>query len=487
MILNNLAQLDQVISWQDIASEMWLRGELSWKLHKAQLIIYKLVRSLARNTREALLFCARRFGKSFLGVILAFEDCLRNPGVQVAIIGPTLKQTKKILAPIIKKIIADAPSGLVRQLRASDTWHFSNGSVLMLGGFDTILESFRGVDLYSLYLEETGLSTDDLDEYKYLLYSVLFPTLMHSRGRIHHLTTPSRIVDHPLHVETLPKCKLSDAFYLFDIHQNPLLSPQDIEEEIQLLGGLGSISVDRELFCRIRRDDSITVVTTFDEDRHVQAIEASHQLVWMIGGDLGYTDDLSTFLWGGYDHNIGKKIIRSELWFEPCRASSEIIEGVKEKNVLPIWKHPSYQHHRRDDFRDPTNPVAVVDIQGNTRTDMSALDFSTAEPMKDKFDSTITYIRNEFYNDRLLIHPDCKLLIETLRSAVFNKSKTDFRKTSTLGHADMLMALVYLCRAMDTVTDLRPRPSKAEVFELPRKSEFEQNIEGLTAWESIFR
>lgn len=429
---------------QQINQIRWMRGLLRWKLHAAQKLIYDKIRALPQSQREALIFCSRRFGKSYLGIILALEDAIRNPGKQVAIVGPSFKQTKAIVTPILKDILKDAPKGLVTQSKSTSTWNISNGSSLILGGFDTIAESFRGLDIFSLYLEETGSATADLDEYSYLLYSILFPTLMHSRGRIHHLTTPSRIVDHPLHIETLPKCKLSDAFYLFTIEDNPLLTKEDIEAEIELLGGRDSVSTQRELFCQIKRDDSITVVTTFDESRHVQAITPSHPLKYNAGGDLGYTNDLSVFLLAGYDHNIGKVLVLDELSFAPETPSSKIVETL----------HKTWQQ----------KPTYIADIQGNTRIDMATLGLDAYEPVKDKFDSTITFIRNEFYNDRLIIDPKCKLLIETLRSATFNKQKTDFLRTATLGHADALMALVYLLRSIDRHTDLRPKPRRSTHF-----------------------
>jgi hypothetical protein len=439
-------------------AQLWREGHLRWKLHKAQRIIYDLVKSLPRDQREALIFCARGFGKSYLEVVLALEDAIQNEDVKVAIVGPTLLQTKKIVTPLMKLITKDAPKGLIKQHRSTDTWQIDSGSCIALGGFDTILESFRGQSLFNIYMEETGFAKADADEYEYMLYSVLMPTLR-SRigGRIAHFTTPSRVVDHPLHTWTLPKCKLANAFYKFTIEDNPLLTTEQIEREIETLGGRGSVTVDRELFCEIRRDDSITVVTTFDEKRHVDAIEPTHQLAWMVGGDLGYTDDLNAFLRGGYDHNLGKVIIRDERWFEPTTASSVIVKNLQEWSAEKRWRFESY----RLAMPDVTH---VVDIQGNTRTDMSALGLSTAEPVKDKFDSTITFIRNEFYNDRLVIHPDCKLLIETLRSATFNKQKTDFLRTSALGHADMLMALVYLLRSIDRNTDLRAKPSKLDTI-----------------------
>ena len=126
------------------ARTAWRAGILHWKLHKAQLLIYKLVRNLPKDEREALLFCARRFGKSFLGVIMALEDCLQNPGVQVAIAGPKFKQALKIVKFNMRKILKDAPKGLIKQV--GSTWVCSNGSTLVVTGFDTILETERGQD-----------------------------------------------------------------------------------------------------------------------------------------------------------------------------------------------------------------------------------------------------------------------------------------------------------------------------------------------------
>jgi len=432
--------------------QLWNRGILHWKLHAAQKLIYDLTKALPSSQREALIFCARGFGKSFLGVILALEDCLNNPGVQVAIVGPSIKQTKKIVTPLIKFISKDAPQGLVTPHKSTDTWKIANGSTLTLAGYDTATESLRGQTLFSIYLEETGFSTADLDEYVYILYSVLMPTLRARVGaRLIHLTTAARVVDHPLHLETLPKCKMNNAFYKFTIEDNPMLSRTQIDKEIETLGGIDSITVKRELFCEIVRDDAITIVPTFNESTHVQAIEATETprpFKYYVGGDLGYTNDLSCFLLAGYDHDIGKVVVIDEKWFEPTTPTSVMVEALKE------WKE--------------YKPTYIVDIQGNTRIDMAVLGLGTALPVKDKFDSTITFIRNEFYNDKLIIDPKCKLLVETLRSATFNKAKTDFQRTATLGHADALMALVYLLRSIDKQSDLRPRLSRQHHHVLPK-------------------
>jgi hypothetical protein len=437
----------------------WHQGWLKYKLHKAQILIYDLIRGLPTDSREALILCARRFGKSYLGCIMALEDALQNPDKQIAIVGPTHKQTKSIVTPLIKKITEDAPAGLITHKRGTSTWEFANGSSIILGGFDTVLESLRGLDLYTVYLEESGLAPADPDEYYYLLYSVIFPTLMHSRGRIIHLTTPPRILGHPLVIETMRKCKLAGTLYSFDIEKNPLLSPEEIEKEVEMLGGRQSVTVRRELFCEIIRDESITVVTTFDKDLHVSDYEPSHPLVFAVGGDLGYTSDLSVFVLAGYDHNIGKVLVTHEKVFLPQTPSSEIVRSLEE------W----FVH----------KPTIIADIQGNTRIDMAALGLPTCEPVKDKFESTVTFIRNAFYQNQLLIHPRCKLLIETCENGMFNRNKTDFERSSTFGHLDAIMALVYLLRSVDRTKDLRPRPSGMEVFSLNREPKHMSNIRKL--------
>ena len=429
--------------------ELWRRGNLSWKLHSAQKLIYDLVRNLDKDKREALIFCSRRFGKSYLGCILALEDALQNPNKQVAIVGPTFKQTKAIVTPLLKLILKDAPPGLIIQAKAASTWNLSNGSTLMLGGFDTISERLRGLDINSLYLEETGLATADLEEFQYLIYSVLFPTLMHSKGRITHLTTPARIIDHPLHTLTLPLCRMNDSFYKFTIEQNPLLSPEDITKEIENLGGIGSQNVRRELFCEILRDEAITIVPTFDETIHVQPLTHEHN-TYLISGDLGYVNDLSVFHLMGYCHTIGKVKVFEEKIFQPQTASSVIVESLKD------WA--KYK------------ATVVADIQGNTRIDMATFGLAAATPIKDKFESTVTFIRNEFFQNKVIIDPQCKLLIQTLRSGTFNKQKTDFSRNITLGHCDALMSACYGLRSVDKLTDLRPKPPKENVWSIPKPS-----------------
>lgn len=354
-------------------------------------------------------------------------------------------------------ITADAPPGLITQKRSTTTWHFSNGSILSIGGFDTALESFRGRTLFNIYLEETGFSTANLDDYAYLLYAVLMNTLRSRIGaRILHLSTPSRLVDHPLHLETLPKCKLANAFYCYTIQDNPRLSQEQIDKEIATLGGRDNVTAKRELFCEIVRDDAITIIPQFEEARHVHPLVRSTSYKYLVSGDFGYKADKSAFHLMAYDHDLGKIVVLEEFWCEALKTTKEVADSLKAK-----W--------------NDLQPTYVIDYQGNTGNDLGAEGIPPTFPNKDKFDATYTSLRNDFFNDRILIDPSCQLLIQTLRSGTFNKQKTDYLRTTTLGHCDALMSLVYGLRHVDRVTDKRPRPDPSQIFRLPHLDKPLQN------------
>ena len=397
---------------------------------------------MVKTVREALVFCARRFGKSYLGCTMAIEDCLRNPGVNVYIIAPSRRQAGEIVRPIMRKIMEDMPKGLIVPT-SQYKYKFANGSELILAGFDSALESMRGMDAYSIYLEETGQATANLDEYLYMFLSVYMPTLQHSRGRIVHLTTSSPLVDHPLHIHTLPRARLNNAFFVFTIRDNPLLTPKDIEEEIESLGGMESPHVRRELFCEIVRDDSIVAVPAFREELHVMPVFHHTHANYLVAGDFGGSRDLHFFLLMMFSHDLGVPAVIDELWFEPNTATGEMIPELKIK-----WD----KHTER----------RVMDAPSQTHVDMCMMKYSSMYPIKSGFVETLTYVRNMFFLDEIVIDPRCVKLIETLRSGTLNDARTDWARTPTLGHCDGLMALVYGGRLLDKLTNLRPKKRKQQ-------------------------
>lgn len=408
-----------------VRHELWRRGVLSWKFHAGQQVVYDSIKKLPSNVKEALALIARRWGKSYAGCAMAIEDCLRTPGATVAIIAPTIKQAANIVAPLIREIIKDAPKGLIRQSKSQYKYVFANGSELILGGFDTAVESFRGLKLYNIYLEESGQAAQD--DYEYILSSVLLPTLLHTHGRIIHLTTLSRVPNHPLHTVTIPKTKLAGSFFSYDIYANPLLTKEDIEEFCQAMGGPESPAWKRECLNILSRDETVLCIPEWDASKYVRELPLPERYNIWVGGDLGGTRDKSVLHIISYDFVNDCILFLDELAFDNSTSTKAITAAAKAKEA-------NYQRPM----------LRRIDASGQTLTDlMQTYEYPAMLPDKTSLDASVNVIRHHLTQGKVLISPKCKLLIATLESQTFNKQRTDLERTNELGHGDALMSAVY--------------------------------------------
>ncbi len=419
-----------------IKDELWRRGNLTWKLHSSQKRVYKSLRALPQETREAVVLISRRWGKSYLGVVMALEDCLAGPDRQVFIVGPSLKQTRRILTPLVREITGDAPEGLIKQTKSDLTWAVGE-STLIIGAFDTALESFRGLRAHAIYLEESGLA--DIEEYEYTLKSVLRPTLMHSRGRIHHLTTPPREENHPFVFITMPEAALNHSLYTYTIEDNPLLSKEEIESEIEAAGGRGSEHCERELFCRIVRNAERVIVPEFEEDLHVRSSNVPDFAHYLTCIDFGGVRDNHALILCYFDFLRNKMVVCDEVWMDINTGTDDIIKAGLEmelKNNVQ-WLRGI--------------PRRITDAPGQTQVDIKRMGYECSPPdkAKDSVEDGIQAVRVAFIENKIEVHPRCEQLIQTLRFGMWDKHRKDFQRTDALGHCDMMAALSYAWRHID--------------------------------------
>lgn len=406
---------------------LWHRGILTWKLWDQQKLIYSTVRSLPRNAQTVVLLCARQFGKSVLGVVFALEDCLQNPDVIVLIIGPTIKQTRGIVRPRMKLLTKGAPAGLIKQVKSDDTWYFSNGSELKLGGFETGSAAQRGKTIYKIYMEETCDSEGD--DYLDFIQSDLAPALTHSEhAQIIHLTTLPKIPDHPFVSETLPEAQLSGAFFKFTIRDNKKLSKEKYDQCVKVCGGEHTIAFRREYLCEQVRDSSIILTPEFDEALHVKQITLPTYCFFWLSGDTGIVRDLSVFHLCAYDFERAKILFLDERVF-----TSDVGTGDMVKSILEMEAGRNMPRH--------------IDTDTRLRLDLSQqYKFVSNLPRKDELEPTVNQVRVVLSKREAEFDPKCKLTIVTLRSGTFNSSKTDLARTKTLGHMDAFMSVAYSIR-----------------------------------------
>lgn len=410
------------------AKALWEAGDISYKLWEQQEPIYRTIRSLPKSAQIAVLLCARQFGKSVFGVIMATEECLRNPNVVVMIIGPTIKQTRAIVRPRMRLIMHDCPPGLIRPVKSEDTWYFSNGAELVLGGFDTGSSNQRGKTLHKIFIEE--IVDSDPDSYDDFLRSDLGPALTHSKNaQIIFLTTLPKIPDHPFCLETVPESESIGSFFKFTIDDNKKLTQEQYDKCVKLAGGRDSIDFKREYLCEQVRDSTIILAPEFSEDIHVKEFMLPEYANFWIGGDVGGVRDKSVFLLCSYDFLRAKTLIIDERSYDPETGS-----GAMVADCLAMEK--------------PYSILArFVDSDGQLRVDfMLQHNYPVSLPQKDELDPSVNLVRVALARGEIEIHPRCKMLIRTLRSGTFNKSHTDLARSKVLGHMDAFMALVYALR-----------------------------------------
>lgn len=421
---------------------LWRTGILCWKLWPQQEIIYDCIRDLDPKVVEAVVLCARQFGKSVLGTLLALEDCLQNQEKCILVMGPTLKQTMAIVTPRIRLLSRDAPVGLIKPSKSEGKW-FVGSSELVIGGMDVNSSAQRGKTVQSVYIEEIVESKPD--QYIESLRSDIGPALTHSEnGKVIFLTTPPKIPDHPFITETMAQARLNNALYTYTIDDNKALSPSQYEACVRRAGGKNSIDFRREYLCEIIRDQSIVIIPDYDEKQHVSFFELPEMINLEIFTDWGGVRDKTVSLLVGYSFLEDRDLVFDELVWNHNTPTDVIVNDLRSK-----WGSYKIKSH-------------YVDAPGQLQVDLKTThDLSVRFPSKSEWRTSVNHLANRFTQKKIVIHPRCKFLRETCRSGTFRANRTDFERSHTLGHMDAIAALMYAVRQMD-------RSNPFGKFEKPR-------------------
>lgn len=418
---------------------LWLDGDLSWKLWAQQVPIYNAIRSLPAEVDEPVILCGRQFGKSHLGVLLAVEDCLAFDDKCFLIIGPTLKQTREIVAPRLRRIAEDAPRGLIRPSKSEGKWYIGT-SELVIGGMDVNSSAQRGKTVQNVYIEEIVDSRPD--DYLEALRSDIGPAMTHSdAGKTIFLTTLPKVPDHPFITETMAKAELNGSLYVYTIDDNKALSATQYEACVRRAGGRNSDAFQREYLCRVIRDRSVVIIPDFDRSKDIEDFEQPRFSNLEIYTDFGGVRDMTVSLLVCYDFMRARDLVIDELWHKHNTPTDEIVGAIKH--------HWVDEATHRDYIYGPVT-AHYVDAPGQLRVDLiRSHGYECRMPAKDDWEAAINNLAVRFTQRKVKVHPRCPLTIQTCQSGVFNKNRTDFDRSSTLGHMDAVAALMYAVRSLN--------------------------------------
>lgn len=413
----------------------WRKGDLQWLLWPHQLHIYQLIQSLPPDAQTIVIECHRQMGKSFLGVLMATEDCLRWPGYSVVIVGPTIKQTIDIVHQAMRKLMEIAPPGLITRSKSESRWYVGK-SEIVVGGFDVRTASrLRGKTALKIYIEE--IVDSDEDQYMEAIRSDLGPMLTHSPcPRIIFLSTPPKLPDHPFLTETVPDAELHDAHFKFTLDDNSYLSQEQKDAAIKRAGGRNSIECRRELFLEVVRDGSVVVCPSFDNARNVAEVIVPTECFLQVTTDWGGVRDLTCSFIHTYDFLANKILVFDERVFPANTETGAIIPELKHMESLYTTE-------------SARTYIRTADVPGQLLVDLGGepYNYPVQMPYKEDWQASINLMDATLAKTEILIHPRCRFLILSCRNGTFNKQKTDFARTKALGHMDALAALMYAIRA----------------------------------------
>lgn len=440
----------------------WETGELGYRLRNIQKKIRQQWIKASAKFLKFYVECTRRLGKSTWGLLILSETCIKCPGSKAGFYAPVKEGLKDYIVPIIDKAFSDCPDDFKPTLDSSLTLRFPNGSTIIFRGSNNQQHRVRrGNDLRIAFIDEAR-DVDDLDT---LVESVVIPSLFTAEGRLIISSTPADTDDHPLHAikEAAERegwyfhCTILDA-NRYDPLDFPMERIKAWEKETT-----DKVAWDREYMAKWVKDPTKTVIPEWS-DAYAQIVQRDecfpfyHKYAAL---DSGVTDKTAGLL-GYYDFRKARLVIEDEFTLQDAAVRTDKIaetfktkEAALEYQVLHDRKDPRYAQmpangklYRR--VADNNNLILVNDLN-------SLYDLDFYPTRKDELAAMINMCREWIKDGRILVSPLCKELIGCLNNAVWDKKREKLAKSKTYGHFDALMALVYLVRNIDTVSNPIPR------------------------------
>jgi hypothetical protein len=482
------------ISKSEAIRELWKRGNLDFKFHKNQI---KLKEQLHKTKgRIKTILCSRQFGKTHLLVGMALEKCIQKKGAIVFYVCPGLKQGQENIENVMRNLLNDCPEDMLPEWKEQKkSYIFPNGSVLRIAGTDNKNhESLRGRTADMCIVDEAGFA----DDLKYVVKSVLFPTVLHTKGKIFLVSTPSSLFDHDFIQHFVLPAKAKNDLPIYTIHDNPRVDQDTLDEvRAEYIDWENDPEYQREYLCKIVQDRNSVVIPEFDEETELKIVRKHDRPAYYdiyVSGDIGFKD-LTVFLFAYYDFMNATIVIEDELVMNgPSMTTERLAREIREKEeklFVDCSNIPIPPYLRIMD----NHPIMINDFQ-------RLHNLTVIPTAKDDKEAQINHVRLMIKSKKIKIHPRCKHLIHHLKNATWDKNRKEFRRMNDIigreggestsirgGHADALDALIYLVR--NVVKSKNPFPEDWDRLKGPmvQNSRFEKNNNSEIAnlFQKIFR
>ena len=427
--------------------ELFRMGELSWMLKGKQMEIYNYFINMEDDVGACMV--SRRFGKSFVLLLIAIEICIQNPGCIVKYACPKQNMVNRILIPNIRKMFEEAPDDVTYEYSTGDkVIRLFNGSEIQFAGTDNgNAENLRGGEAAVCILDEAAF----MDDLKYIIESILLPTTDTTDGKLFLASTPNpKDPEHEFHIDYVYPLEAQGKLIKFTLYDSPMLTPAKIEKIIKrYVGGINNPAFRAEYMVEIPKSSELTVIPEFNEEVHViQEYKIPSYRDFYVSMDVGFRD-LTCVLFCYYNFMEATLYIMDEIVINGPEMTTDYLATLiktKEDKV----------------FKEFTPFLRVIDNDLKLANDLSRLHQIYFMPTaKDNKETAVNNVRMWFAQGKIKMHERCKHLIYHTRRAqwdtVGGKIRNEFRHLSDApdgsvrgGHADALDALIYLVRNINS-------------------------------------
>lgn len=439
------------ISKKEAVRMLWEEGDLSYKLKGIQLEMRDLVYTSEHDITIFLI--ARQSGKSYTMCTIATEYCQRNPNSRVLIVFPKKKDAAGVAKEQMRQILNDCPPHLKPEYMVADkTFVFPNGSEIVCAGTDGgAAESIRGRTYNLALMDEAGFH--DYNEFRYILNSVILPTLTTTRGKVIMASTPSKENDHPFMTDYVDEYRNNGWLIEYDINKNPLIDDEMRQKIIKRFPqGEEDPEYQREYLLRTNVVTSLMVIPEWYtiKDDVIKDVEMPVYYDAYVGMDPAVADGTG-IVFGYYDYLNKRLVICDEAFMggedQPTLGTQDIADCLERKEKLN-FSNPLTGEVNRPYMRisDNNMPLLLNDLL----SDHSKQFIATA---KDNKGDKVNKLRMMLKSGEIIISPKCVNLILHIQTAKWDKTRTKFIKNKgnqskglKANHSDLLDALIYLVR-----------------------------------------
>lgn len=445
----------------------WQIGELAYKLRNHQKKTRLECLKIHQTSIKWYLEANRRYGKSTEFLVMLTEDAIKNPGSEYGFFAPVKEGLGDYIGDFDKpdtpigQVFGDCPDDLRPYLDATLCLVFPNGSRILFRGSNNKQHRVRRGKTYrKVAIDECR----DVDELQTLIDSVIIPSLFSVDGRLMMGSTPADTDDHDL------------KSYRDDAERNGWLSYANIYDcgrydpldfPAHRIGQWRKETKDpiawlREYETKWVKDPSKTAIPEW-EDVHMvtkaprdEVFGFYHKYAAL---DSGVTDKTAGLL-GYYDFRKATLFIEDEFNLQGSEVRTDRIAQEFKTKEKSLGYQPT---HDRDELRRlPVNEKVYRRVADNNNlilvNDLNSLyDLDFFPTRKDELPAMINLTREWVKDGRIKVSQNCVELLGCLRNAIWDKKREKLAKSKVFGHFDALMALVYLVRNVDVVTNPVPK------------------------------